>query len=315
MSKVELTIAGIFAGQGSQEVGMGKDLYRKSPLARHLWDTADIELGYKISDISFFGPKEQLDETIHTQPAILVFNHVNYELARTKRGFREPSYFAGISSGEYNALLAAHAFSYEGSLKLIKARAELLQEACEINPGGLRAVINPTQDIIDELHGLGLKTALINSPDQIVFGGRTDEIIKAEAYLKEQGKRCIDPGVAGAFHTDLMAPAVDKFKKALDTVEIRDIKTPVIANTTAKPITKAWEIKEELINQLTQPVLWQDSIAYLAEHGGIHGTSEAGKKRIATNLVGKIIVGGMVGAAVTAVGVEVAVQWLRHKDH
>ncbi|MBU1032011.1 ACP S-malonyltransferase [Patescibacteria group bacterium] len=313
MSKVELKIVGIFAGQGIQEVGMGLKLYRKSPLARSLYDTADVELGYKISEISFYGPKALLDKTIHTQPAILVFNHVNYELARTKRGFCVPPFFAGISSGEYNALLAAHAFSFEGSLKIIKARAEELQNACEINPGGLRAVIDTTQDIVDELHGLGLKTALINSPDQIVFGGRTDEIIKAEAYLREKNIRFVDPGVSGAFHTYLMEPAIDEFTKALDTVEIRDIETPVIANTTARPITKAWEIREELINQLTQPVLWQDSITYLAEQG-IHGTSEAGKKRIATNLVKRIIVGGVIATVVTAAGIEVAVHWLRHTD-
>lgn len=210
--------------------------------------------------------------------------------------------------------MAAGAYGYETGLRIIKARAECLQKACEVNPGGLRVVLEPTEEIIDELHVLGLQTALINAPGQRVFGGRNEALMKAEALLKEKRIRVINPGVAGAFHTDLMEPAVDTFSKVIYEEKIRDIEIPVIANTTAKPITKAEEIRRELINQLTKPVLWQDSIAYLAEQG-IHGTSEVGEKMILTNMVKRIIVGGVVGAFVTAAGVRVAVHWLRHTDH
>lgn len=307
----------IFPGQGTQEVGMGHKLYERYPLAAYLYGLADGILGYAISKISFEGPKEELDQTINTQPAIFVLNHLFYEVlkGRKKRDFDSISFTAGHSLGEYNALVAAGAFSFADGLKLVQARSRAMQMACQTNPGGLLAVIKPTEEIVLRLKELGLEIALDNAPGQTVFGGRKAVSDEAAAWLKENNIRAINPGVAGAFHTSLMEPAIGPFSKALQKIEIRDCEIPVIANTTAQPIRKAEDIRQELIQQLTHTVLWKDTITYLDQQG-VHRFIEVGEKQILTNMVKRIIIGGVIGTTTIAIaGGIIAAVLSKHHPH
>ena len=313
--KIGQKTALLFPGQGTQEVGMGEKLCRKYSIARHIYRTADWVLDYPIRDISFKGPEEKLNKTIYTQPAILVFNHALYEVLRDRKDFCTPAFVAGNSLGEYNALLTAGAFSFEGALKLIQARAESMQRACDTNPGGLLAVRNPSEEIKDKLMELGLEEALFNTQEQVVFGGSNDSLDEAVSWFQQNNPRgATRLNVAGAFHTSLMKPAVEPFSKALKKVEIRDCEIPVIANTTAEPIRKAEEIRQELINQLTRPVLWHKTIVYLDKYG-VRQIFEVGEKKILTNMVNRIITGGAIGTMTIAGGVIAAVLWSRHHPH
>lgn len=308
----------LFQGQGTQEVGMGRDLSERYNRVRKLYRLAEDVLGYSLLDLS----EEQLNRTEFAQPAIFVHN----EACRTiltggliKRRRIKPMFYAGNSLGEYNAFLAAGAFSFEDGLSLVQARGRGMQIANDENPGGLLALLIDTRrnsqptgiqlgyfatTVVSLTEELGLYCEAENSDTQIILGGRNKDIQKAQEWFQksghsEKGLMLMKLRAAGAFHSPLMIPAIPILKEALNNTPLKKPETPVIANTTAKPVTKPEEIKFELINHLTMPVRWKDTINFL-EEAGVAATLEVGKKSILTKMMGQkgIIATGSLGLAV-----------------
>lgn len=306
--------AWLFPGQGTQFVGMGKSLYEKDPSVREIYEQADKILGYPLSLISFEGPADLLSQTRHTQPATFIYSYINMWAAQedAHNDFcRQPVFVAGHSFGEYNALVAAGALSFADGLRVVAIRADLTQQASEITPGGMMVVrSNEEGEVLREaLEKYGLDLCVINADDQVVIGGPKEALHEAGLFLKDKGLKTTLLNISGAFHTRLMAPAAEKLEKILETVEIRNAHIPIIANTTARPIRTPQEIRKELIEQLTKPVYWRQTIEYLKEQG-ITKTLEVGEKGVLTNINKKVLG----GAAVLALaGLAAAVVW-RHQN-
>ena len=305
----------LFPGQGSQAVGMGQELCKHYPTARIIYQEADEILGVRISEISHKGPIETLTETINAQPAIFVNSHACLRILEEQGGIiHRPEFVAGHSLGEYNALVAGGAISFEEGLRLVNERAQGMQQACRENPGGMLAVISPTIEAIDHLREkFGLEVSTLNTDDQIVIGGGQEAIAEAEAWLATERISAKRLNVAGAFHTSLMKPAVGRLEKALETVDISDSQIPIIANITAKPLTNAADIKRELLDQLTNTVRWKDVIDLIAKQD-IQRTLEVGEAGILTKMHNRIVGGVIVGAVATTVtGITAAILWHRHR--
>lgn len=311
--------AWIFPGQGTQEVGMGQKLYDRYPAVRRIYNDADQILGYPISQVSFQGPESLLTQTIHAQPAIFVYNHACFSILKDQRRqeFVHPAAFvAGHSLGEYNALVAAGALTFGDALKLVQERAKAMEFACQVNPGGMLAVVDLSEKVLTSLtKEFNLEVSTINTHDQIVLGGRLEDLAEAENWLSANKHRARRLNVAGAFHTTLMMPAVGPFSKALDKTKVQNSTIPVIANTTVKVLQISKEIRKELLAQITGPVFWLQTVTYLDQQG-INVTLEVGEKGILTNMNKKIVGGLTVGVVVTITGVAAAVLWQRsHQPH
>ena len=264
----------IFPGQGSQEVGMGLDLYEKSKAARRVFDDADKALGTSLTEVMFQGPAETLERTINTQPAILTMSLACLAAAKEKSGMVDSqlSFVAGHSLGEYTALAAAGVIETTEAVWLVQERGRLMQEACDKHPGTMAAILGLDEEAVaDVCRETGTQVANINAPGQIVVSGEQDKVEKAIALATERGaRRTIPLRVSGAFHSYLMGPALDGMSKALEAVNIRNPSTPIIANCSGKPMTSSWEIKEELALQLCGCVRWHDSISYMVNAGVTH---------------------------------------------
>lgn len=281
----------VFPGQGSQFVGMGKDLYDNNPLAKELFDKADEVLGFKITDIMFSGTDEQLKETKVTQPA--VFLHSVISALCLGEEFK-PAMTAGHSLGEFSALVAAGALSFEDGLKLVAARANAMQKACEKNPGTMAAIIALPDDTVENIckevsdEGKTVVPANYNCPGQLVISGTTEGIEEACEKLKAAGaKRALPLCVGGAFHSPLMQPAKDELQKAIEATEIHEPKCPVYQNVDAKPHTDPSEIKANLIAQLTHSVLWTKSVQNMIADGASEFV-ECGPGRALQGMIGRI---------------------------
>ena len=281
----------VFPGQGSQFVGMGKDLYDNNPLAKELFDKADEVLGFKITDIMFSGTDEQLKETKVTQPA--VFLHSVISALCLGEEFK-PAMTAGHSLGEFSALVAAGALSFEDGLKLVAARANAMQKACEKNPGTMAAIIALPDDTVENIckevsdEGKTVVPAKYNCPGQLVISGTTEGIEEACEKLKAAGaKRALPLRVGGAFHSPLMQPAKDELQKAIEATEIHEPKCPVYQNVDAKPHTDPSEIKANLIAQLTHSVLWTKSVQNMIADGASEFV-ECGPGRALQGMIGRI---------------------------
>ncbi len=259
----------LFPGQGSQYVGMAKDLYESSPQVKELYDKASKILEYDLARVCFEGPEEVLVQTKYTQPAIFVHSVSLWQILAKEE--IEPSFVAGHSLGEYSAAVSAGVFSFEDGLFAVKNRSLLMQEACDKEKGTMAAIIGLSRDKILEIckraseFGV-IQPANFNSSDQVAITGDLKGVEKGVQLAKEAGaKRVMMLAVGGAYHSPLMSSAKDGMAEVLNKVKINQGKVRLIANVTARPVNDPMEIKDLLVNQITSPVLWHQSMEYLYE--------------------------------------------------
>jgi [acyl-carrier-protein] S-malonyltransferase len=279
----------VFPGQGSQYVGMGRDLYEQLPEAQQRFDQADALLGFPLSKICFEGPEEELRQTKNTQPAIFLHSMVLAGLYHGERAMMA----AGHSLGEYSALVYAGALTFEDGLRLVRLRGELMQQAGIEQPGTMAAVVGLEPSVVDEVcrtaSSAGIvQSANFNSPGQVVVSGSVAGVRKAMELAKERGAKLVkELPVSGAFHSPLMEFAGSGLKSALEKTSIADASIPVYANVTARPVQKAEEIRRLLYEQLTNPVRWEETVTNMAvDHAGIF--VEIGPGKVLQGLVKRI---------------------------
>jgi [acyl-carrier-protein] S-malonyltransferase len=265
MSKTAL----LFAGQGAQVAGMGKDLAENSPAAKAWFDSANAVLGYDLAAICFNGPEAELTKTEHAQPGIFLVSWVAFELLKE----RVPSLMfgatAGLSLGEFTALTAAGALGFEDGLKVVRQRGRLMQDACAATQGGMAAVIGLSEAVTREVCAeTGVVLANLNCPSQLVISGPTEKLGPACALAKAKGAlRALPLPVAGAYHSPLMASAQPKLEAELARVTLRPPVVPVMANVTAQPHGGPDAIRARLVEQVTSSVRWEESMRYLIAQG------------------------------------------------
>ncbi len=282
-------LAFVFPGQGSQYVGMGKDLFENDRVAKELFEKADRVLGFSLSKTCFGGPDEELKQTKNTQPAIFLHSIVLVKLYRGPQA----NMAAGHSLGEYSALVYAGALTFEDGLKLVRLRGELMQQAGVEQPGTMAAVIGLDPKSLGEVCCKAWETGIVqaanyNSPGQVVISGSVVGVRKAMELAKERGAKLVkELQVSGAFHSPLMESAKMGLKSALEKTEIKDAGIPVYANVTAKPVQKAADIRELLVQQLTSPVRWEESVRNMAA-AGVTQFVEIGPGKVLQGLVKRI---------------------------
>jgi [acyl-carrier-protein] S-malonyltransferase len=281
-------LAYVFPGQGSQWVGMGRDLYEGFKAAKTVFDQADQSLGFPLSRLCFDGPEDELRQTINAQPAIVTASFACLEASREGVGLPPASFVAGHSLGEYTALAAAGVLDFADAVYLARERGRLMHEAGQIVPGGMVAIIGLDEAPLSELCAeTGARIANINCPGQIVISGAEDNLNQAMELAKSRGHRAIPLQVSGAFHTPLMQPAVEGMARVIAKLDFKDPATPIIGNTTAQPLTTAQAVKEELLNQLCNCVQWQRSVEYMLGDG-VATFIEIGPGRVLAGLIKRI---------------------------
>jgi [acyl-carrier-protein] S-malonyltransferase len=263
MSKTAL----LFAGQGAQVVGMGSDLAGQFPSAKAWFDRANAALGYDLATICFSGPELELTKTENAQPGIFLVSWVAFQLLKERVPALKFEAAAGLSLGEFTALTAAGVMSFEDGLRVVRLRGRFMQEACEATRGGMAAVIGldeaPTREVCAEA---GVVLANLNCPGQLVISGAADKIARAVEIAKAKGaKRAIPLPVAGAYHSPLMAGAQPKLEAELARTKLSSPVVPVISNVTAQP--HGGDISARLVEQVTSPVRWEDSMRHLLAQG------------------------------------------------
>ena len=265
MSKTAL----LFAGQGAQEIGMGKSFLEDSPTAKRIFDGANTLLGYDLARICFYGPEPDLTKTENAQPGIFLVSWVAYELLKERVPTLNADATAGLSLGEFTALCAGGAMLFEDGLRLVRQRGQFMQEACDVTKGGMAAIIGldeaTAQNVCQET---GVEVANLNCPGQIVISGAADKLPAACELAKAKGARKAIPlPVAGAYHSQLMASALPKLAAALDQVAIVPPRVPVVANVSGYPHGSTDEIRQSLVRQVTSSVRWEASVRYLLSQG------------------------------------------------
>lgn len=259
----------LFAGQGAQVVGMGKDFAEQIPSAKAWFEQANNALGYDLAAICFNGPDAELTKTEHAQPGIYLVSWVAFQLVKERVPSLQFDATAGLSLGEFTALAAAGAMSFEDGLKVVRQRGRFMQQACDDTKGGMAAVIGldeaPTREVCEEA---GVVLANLNCPGQLVISGESDRILKAVDLAKAKGaKRAIPLPVAGAYHSPLMAGAQPRLKAELDAVEVKAPAVLVISNVTAQAHGSSDEIKSRMVEQVTSSVRWEASMRHLLAQG------------------------------------------------
>jgi [acyl-carrier-protein] S-malonyltransferase len=278
----------VFPGQGSQFIGMGKNLYDEDEQAQLLFDQANDILGFPISDVMFFGSAEELKQTNVTQPAVFLHSIIAFKtLAQNK-----PDMVAGHSLGEFSALVANECLSFEDALKLVSIRAKAMQKACEIYPSTMAAILALDDAKVEEICASIINEIVVaanyNCPGQIVISGSIKGIDEACKLLKEAGaKRTLILSVGGAFHSPLMQPAKEELSEAIEKTIFNSPVCPVYQNVVAKAVIDPTEIKANLISQLTGPVRWTQTVEQMIADGATHFT-EAGPGKVLQGLVEKI---------------------------
>lgn len=294
----------VFPGQGSQFVGMGKDLYDNNPLAKELFDKADEILGFKITQIMFAGTDDELKQTKVTQPAVFLHSVI---LAICSGDDYKPEMVAGHSLGEFSALVVSGALSFEDGLRLVSARAQAMQKACEFAPSTMAAIIALPDETVENIcvniskDGNIVVPANYNCPGQLVISGNIDAVNEACEQLKAAGaKRALPLKVGGAFHSPLMQPAKEELQAAIEATEFNTPKFPVYQNVDALPHTDASEIKKNLIAQLTAPVRWTYEVQNMIADGATEFV-ECGPGKALQGMIAKI---GSGNESVTVTGIS-----------
>jgi len=259
----------LFAGQGAQKVGMGKDLAEAYPAARALFDQADAALGYSLTNVMFEGPMEELTKTSRCQPALYAHGLAILEMLKSKVPSLEITASAGLSLGEFTAHAAAGTFDFATGLNLVFQRGSFMEEACNNTQGAMLAMIGGDESAVRELaKECDVDIANLNAPGQIVLSGSTDGIESAITKAKDKGiKRAIPLPVAGAYHSRLMKSAQDKLAAALAAAPIQSPRVPVVCNFEARPVAKPEEIRSTLTSQVTGSVRWVESMQHLIAAG------------------------------------------------
>ncbi|MBR3442560.1 MAG: ACP S-malonyltransferase [Bacteroidaceae bacterium] len=293
----------VFPGQGAQFSGMGKDLYEAHAQAKNLMDKANEILGFDITKIMFEGTDEELRQTKVTQPAVFIHSVVS---ALCMGDAFQPDMTAGHSLGEFSALVAAGALSFEDGLRLVSQRAQAMQKACELKPSTMAAIIGLADEVVEKVcaevstEGNVVVPANYNNPGQLVISGDIDAVNAACEKLKEAGaKRALPLKVGGAFHSPLMQPAKDELQAAIEATEFHAPKCPVYQNVDGKAHTEPEEIKQNLIAQLTAPVRWTQEVQAMIAAGATDFT-ECGPGKALQGMIAKIAKGN---EAVTAHGI------------
>lgn len=295
----------LFPGQASQDVGMGKDLYERFPEAKALFDEADSILGFSLTTVCFGGPMEELSQTSVTQPAVYVHSVIAARLLAA--GGQTPEVVAGHSLGEYSALTAAGVLEFSEGLKLVRERGRLMQEAGQARPGAMAAILGlDDADVVRicEAAGPGVVPANFNSPGQVVISGETDAVHAAsEAATAAGASRVVPLPVSGAFHSPLMQPAADALAARLDATTFRPPVVPVVCNVTAAAETDPDRLRQLLVQQVTAPVRWTESVLTLAGMG-VDTALEAGPGAVLRGLARRISRDIKVSTAGTAAEID-----------
>jgi [acyl-carrier-protein] S-malonyltransferase len=265
MSKTAL----IFAGQGAQVVGMGRDLAERFPVARQWFDQANSTLGYDLASICFNGPEADLTKTGNAQPGIFLVSWVAFQMLKAHVPNLSFEATAGLSLGEFTALAAAGVMTFDDAIGVVRKRGRFMQEACDTTRGGMAAIIGldetPTREVCAEA---GVELANLNCPGQIVISGPADKMPAACDLAKAKGaKRALPLNVAGAYHSSLMASAQPKLREALAAIPIEIPMVPVLSNVTGQPHAAPPDIHQRLVDQVTSSVRWEESMRYLLANG------------------------------------------------
>lgn len=285
-------IAFVFPGQGSQKVGMAHELAKEYDSCKNIFQAADERLQFPLSDVIFSGPAEKLKKTENTQPALLTTSIAILSILK-EQGV-SADYVAGHSLGEYSALVAAEAMSFEDAVYTVRKRGLFMEEAVPSGEGAMAAILGMEREALENVtkevteNGDLVQLANLNCPGQIAISGTAQGVQKASDLAKEKGaRRAIQLEVSGPFHSKLMKPAADRLKAVLDEVTISDAKIPVIANVTAEEMTEANDIKAKLLEQIYSPVLWEDTVRKLLELN-VDTFVEIGPGSVLSGLVRKV---------------------------
>ncbi len=285
-------VAWIFPGQGAQTVGMGASLIASDEQTAQLAKRANDVLPFDLIELMTRGPQEELTLTYHTQPALLAVGAFVAE--RLSRAGLQPDYVAGHSLGEYTALVASGALSFDEGVRVVYERGRHMDEAVPAGEGAMAAVLGSDREAIERVtsqitaEGYPVQPANMNCPGQIVISGSREGVERAMPALKEEGaKRVLPLQVSGPFHSSLMEPAAEQLRASLDRVTIRTSDVPVVANVNSEPTTEAEQLKEQLVEQLYSPVLWEDSVRRMIDEGVTHFI-ECGPGKVLAGLIRKI---------------------------
>jgi len=281
----------LFPGQGSQYVGMGRELFENFSVARQIFEEANDALHFSVSDLCFKGPEEALRLTENTQPAVLTTSVAALRVLQAEKGYA-PQFAAGHSLGEYSALVASEALAFSQAVKIVRLRGKFMQEAVPVGEGAMAAVLGMEREQVEKLceeisSGEVLTPANFNSPGQIVIAGHSKAVERAIERIKRDGKKAVLLPVSAPFHSPLMKPAAERLEKALEEISVNDLKIPVVTNVEAEANTSKDRVKELLVAQVSSPVRWEESMRKMIEKG-VEQIVEVGPGKVLSGLMKRI---------------------------